>query len=150
MTIKVRAATEVDRGWVVDVAAKRMLEEEVGRPDFFNPEDCGRLFDMGVQSGVILIAEDDGEPVGCISGLFVPNMFNTQLIVLQEVFWYVLPANRNSRAGLMLLNAFCEIGKEVAHDVYMSLLDKSPVNQRILERRGFSFKEMAFQMRGKK
>lgn len=149
MTVTVRTAIAEDKQWVVTVAAKRMLVDEVGREDFYNEEDCGRLFEFGLTNGIILIAESDGIPVGCISGIFTSNMFNSKLITLQEIFWYVLPQHRQGRAGLLLLNLFCQVGSTTAHDINMSLLDKSPVNLRILERKGFTFKEMAFHLKGK-
>lgn len=147
-SVKVRKAEPGDKEWVIGTAARRMLEEELQRPEFFNEENCQRLFDIGISNGVILVAEENGVPIGCISGIYCPNMFNNALITLQEIFWYVLPTHRNGRAGLCLLNEFCEIGKSTAHDTFMSLLDTSEVSQRMLSKKGFVFKEIAFVMKG--
>jgi len=147
-TFTVRRAVPEDKDWVIGVAAKRMLSEELKRPDYYNEENCKQLFDVGMINGIILVAEHNGVPVGCISGIYCPNLFNANLKILQEIFWYVVPDERNGRAGLLLLNEFCEIGKSTADDIFMSLLDTSEVSQRMMSRKGFVRKETAYAMKG--
>jgi hypothetical protein len=125
-----------------------MLQEEVKRPDYYNEETCSNLFDSGMSNGILLIAENGGVPIGCISGLYCPNPFNNSLVILQEIFWYVLPEHRNGRAGLLLLNEFSEIGRQTANDIFMSLLDSSEVSQRMMTRKGFVCREIGYAMKG--
>ena len=147
-TFTVRRAVPEDKDWVIGIAAKRMLAEEVNRPDYYDQDACNQLFDAGLANGLVLVAEHNGKPVGCISGLYCPNPFNHKLKILQEIFWYVLPDERNGRAGLLLLNEFCSIGKSTADDIFMSLLDTSEVSQRMMTRKGFVRKEIAYAMKG--
>jgi len=74
----------------------------------------------------------------------LPNVFNPSLTSLSEVFWYVLPEYRNTRSGLLLLNAFDKCGQEQADETNMCLLIGSPVATKSLEKRGFEMKEIAF------
>lgn len=143
----VRLATRDDKEWVVTVAAKNMLNEEAGRPEYYSYEDCAALFDLGMATGVILIAEKDGQPVGCISGLLHNNIFNKSITTLAEIFWYVLPEHRNGKAGLLLLNTFSEMGKQMADEIYMSLLDKSDVSHRMMERKGYTLREVGYYLK---
>lgn len=143
-----RKAEQKDREWLIQVAARNMLELEVKRPELYREEDCSRLMDIGLSTGVIFVCESDGVLCGSIGGIYVPNIFNNQITNLVELFWYVLPEFRGGKAGLLLLNAFCDVGKKTANDIYMSLLSDSEVNTRILKKRGFMFRELAFQMEG--
>lgn len=147
--VKVRRATQDDREWIINVAAKNMLEQEVGRPELYNITNVTGLVDQGLATGVVLVTEQDGVLTGCLGGMYLPNIFNHEVINLVEVFWYVLPEYRGGRSGLLLLNEFCNTGKETANDIYISLMATSDVNFRILEKRGFSLKEFAFSMKGK-
>ena len=53
--------------------------------------------------GVIFIAEDDGEIIGAIAGMAVPEPYSGDLVV-SEFFWFVRPGHRGS-AGLRLYEA---------------------------------------------
>ena len=53
--------------------------------------------------GVIFIAEDDGEIIGAIAGMAVPEPYSGELVV-SEFFWFVRPGHRGS-AGLRLYEA---------------------------------------------
>jgi len=99
-----------------------------------------------IKDHVLLIAENkDGERLGFIAGFLTPHSFNPKIIVLSEVFWWVAEKYRGtSRAGLLLLKSFIEIGRERADWITMSLAAKSPVNDRILEKYGFELHERNF------
>ncbi len=55
------------------------------------------------ESGVIFVAEDDGEIIGAIGGMVYPEPYSGELVV-QEFFWFVRPGHRGS-AGLRLYEA---------------------------------------------
>jgi hypothetical protein len=100
-----------------------------------------------MQQGVILVAENGGEPIGCISGLFHKNIFNKAITTLAEIFWYVLPEHRNGRAGLLLLNTFSDLGKRTADEIYMSLLERSDVSHRMMEKKGYTLREVGYYLK---
>lgn len=74
---------------------------------------------------------------GFIIGLLHPHFFNPRIVVLSEMFWWVTPDYRGTRAGALLLHAFEQVGRLHADWVVMTLEEKSPVNPLTLERRGF-------------
>lgn len=108
------------------------------------PEAFAILKQM-IGAGVFFVAETtEGEGVGFILGHLAPHYFNPTLFVLSELAWWVDPAHRGSRAGLLLLNAFIAEGERSAHWISFSLEAQSPVNERTLAKRGFRKYETAF------
>lgn len=132
--------------WSVEVAATRMLLEEVKRPELLNKKNIYRLVDKMIVDDTAIIAFKDGEPIGCIGALLVPNTYNPELATLAELIWYVLPEHRKSRAGFMLLERYIQMAKECADEATLSLLSSSNVNFDSLAKRGFHQEEYAFRM----
>jgi hypothetical protein len=130
--------------WFVNVAAVRMLEDEVKDSRLINHESLTKLAKLGMKDSTAFIAKCDDECVGAIGGLLLPNLFNPDLKSLTEIFWYVLPEFRRTRAGYLLLKAFDAKGKEVADFINMCLLFDSPVSIESLEKRGYILKEFSF------
>lgn len=145
MTITVRRAAPSDLGWLVGqleefsrfFGTKRSLY-----PDYAHAE---QVMKVHMEKHLLLVADKEGTgPVGFIAGLISPHIYNPEINVLTETFWWVSPEHRGSRAGLMLLNEFVSIGKEVADWVHFSLEHHSPVNESCLTRRGFKLQERAY------
>lgn len=97
-----------------------------------------------IENHLCLISEINSEPVGFICGSLAPHVFNQEIMVLSEVFWWVKPEYRNSRAGALLLNAYIDFGKINADWVLLTLEDKSPLKDQTLLKRGFVLKEKSF------
>lgn len=76
-------------------------------------------------------------PVGLIAGVVVPHALNPAILMLHEMFWWVTPEHRGSRAGLVLLDAFVGWGKENCQWVYFSIHHTTKVSSRAMLRRGF-------------
>lgn len=64
--------------------------------DFWRPVIASEI-------GVIFIAEEDGEIIGAIAGMAVPEPYSGEMAV-HEFFWFVRPGHRGS-AGLRLYEA---------------------------------------------
>ena len=141
MTYKVRLANLQDIDWIVKDAGRRMIFEELKKPEFYNPHSIKELALNGVRSGTIVIATKGTESVGVIGGLLVPHYLNTNTVMLAEIMWYVDPKHRAGRAGYLLLKKFSEIGKEKASGTTLSLLGDSQVNDSTLARFGFKLTE---------
>lgn len=133
-----------DVHWFVEVAAISMLEDELKRPELVNREQLYYLTAQVMEAKTAFIVKKDGENIGAIAAVPVPNLFNPKLVTMAELFWYVLPEHRESRAGAMLLKAFDDCAAESADEATMSLLPTSIVNTRSLEKRGFMFGEVGF------
>ena len=92
---------------------------------------------------VLLVCEKGGVKLGFIAGMIHAHLFNPNARILSELAWWVKVEHRQSRAGLMLLNAYTEIGKEFDWCI-MSVEDKSPINPDSLIKRGYKAKESSF------
>lgn len=69
-------------------------------------EDCLRSLQFLAtdETGILLVAEEDGEIVGMAGGLVSPLYFNLSHKTGQELFWWIKPGQRGA-AGLRLIDA---------------------------------------------
>lgn len=141
---KVEPLTDNDLIWFVEVAAVNMLTHELQRPELIHLEQLYGLALKGLEDGTAFVVKRDDECVGALGAILLPNLFNPTITTLAEVFWYVLPEYRNTRAGSLLLLAFEKKGEEVADEATLSLLGSSKVNLGTLEKRGFHLGEFSF------
>lgn len=93
---------------------------------------------------LVLVADTNGEPVGLIAGALAPHPFNPDITVATELWWFVSPAHRGSRAGLALLDAYDAWASEHADIKGMTLEATSPVNPRVLLKRGYVLAESQY------
>lgn len=131
------------RDWAVEVASVRMLVEEVKDPKLVNIPQIYTLVDRTSSEGTFLIALADETPIGALGAIRVPNIYNPSLTALTELFWYVLPEWRSSRAGLLLLKGLIEMGRDDDY-ITMSLLPASEINEKTLQKYGFIHSERSF------
>lgn len=82
--------------------------------------------------------------VGFIAGALAPHPYNPSIRQLVEMFWWVTPDYRGTRAGSLLLDAFVEEGRQRADRILMTLETQSPVRDHVLEKRGFRLIERSF------
>jgi len=130
--------------WFIDVACIGMLTYEVGRPELVNRPHLEKLTRLVIDQGTAFVVHKDGVYMGAIAGMVVGSIYNPNITVCNELFWYVLPEFRNTRTGLLLLNALVERGEQLADETIFSLLAGSTVNDKTLEKRGFVFSESGF------
>ena len=97
-----------------------------------------------METQFVAVAEADGTPVGLIAGAVQPHPFNPTLRMATELWWWVTPPARHSRAGLALLNAYDEWADSVADLKGMTLEVASPVNPDTLLRRGYQLAEYQY------
>lgn len=142
--VTVEPLSLTDLVWFAEVAAVRMLEDEVKRPELVNHTQIYHLVTKGISDKAVFVAKRGEECIGAIGGILSPNVFNPQYTVLSEVFWYVLPEHRNSRAGLLLLKALEDRAKECSDELILSLLSSSPVQIKTMEKRGYALGEFSF------
>src|SRR5690606_18928760 len=128
MKYTIETLTENDFIWSVEVAAIRMINEEVKRPELVYRPQLYTLVQKMLEDKTALIAKADGEPVGAVAGLLTTNPLNPNIITLAEIIWYVLPEYRKTRIGAMLINAYDDLGSKVADEYTLCLLADSPVN----------------------
>lgn len=67
----------------------------------------------------IFVAEMDGKVIGSVSGIVFAFYLNDSVTVGQELFWWVDPDARKSRAGNMLHKALQDWAKERGASVFI-------------------------------
>lgn len=91
---------------------------------------------------IVLVAELEIDPVhsevvGLIAGVCSTHFFNPAITVCTELFWWVDPPYRGTRAGAMLLEAYLQTSCARADWNIFTLERNSPVRDETLLRRGF-------------
>lgn len=98
-----------------------------------------------IERHLLLVAEKPGVGlVGFIAGYVTPHLFNPDVKVLAECWWWVTPEHRKTRAGLMLLDAYTEWGKANCDWVTMCIETVTPLNERCLLKRGYRLHERSY------
>ena len=136
-------ATSNDVAWIRDVAAKRMLEEEVYKPQYYNSVAIENLINIGITNYTCWVAFKDDKRIGALGALPTNNFLNPEIRMLCEIFWWVDPEHRHSKAGLLLLNAFDKATSSY-DEAAMSLLTVSEVMNNSLQKRGYNLCEYGF------
>lgn len=144
MAMELRKLSPETFEWFTKVASVRMLVEELKRPELVNQEAIDSLSNMMMTNETAWVVLKDKECVGAMASLLVPNIFNPNIITLQEIMWYICPEHRQSRAAYLLLKQLERTGEECADEIALSTLTSSQVNKSTLEKRGFIHAENAF------
>lgn len=144
--MKVREATADDAASILDVLMAFGEEANMGPVKESVGETLLMLYSSPL-GGLFVAATDDDEVVGVTGGLLFPMWCNKAHITGQEMFWYVMPDHRRSRAGKLLFNALEDWARESgAHSFHMSSLagkHQKRVNQ-IYEKKGYRAQETSF------
>lgn len=145
--IQVRRATLDDVPWLVDQL--RLFSKFFGTKRSLFPGDQAAAYGLKemIRDHIVFVADLDGTgPIGFIGGYYVRHPFNNAIRTLTETFWWTDEEHRGSRAGLMLLNAFLDWGKQNADWILFALETHSPVKQDVLTKRGFHLQESNYLM----
>lgn len=133
-----------DLFWFVETASVNMLMDEVKRPELIDLNTLYQLSSKSMGEGTAFVAKCNGEPIGALGSILLPNIYNPRILTLVELMWYVLPKYRNTRAGALLLLAFDNEARILKSDAILSLLSNSAINTKTLEKRDFNLKELSF------
>ena len=138
-----------------------MIVRDATRDDYTDILEMGRSFaraagqpelidDAAIQvldSLPILKVAENGSIVGMASAMVYPHYWNPDVMVAQELWWWVKEDARGTRAGLMLLDELEKAAKECGASKLMMLclddLDGDRVGQ-IYLRRGYKPQERTF------
>lgn len=101
--MKIRPATEDDVDVIVEMSAKFYETTSYRHFTAMSSDTVANLARMLIDTGVMLVAEADGDVVG-MAGLYVgPFMFNDAAKGAYEVVWWVSPDSRGAGAGKALM-----------------------------------------------
>lgn len=139
----VRRGTHHDADWVAEQAAA-FQRFALGSALPVNPEHLQRVVHTFLAVHHILIVEKDGERCGFVAALVQPHFLNPDITVLTEIAWWVVPEQRHTRAGLLLLNALDSLADELGVELsVLSVEANSPLTGRALQKRGYKIQEIS-------
>lgn len=102
------------------------------------------------ENSVIFIAQKDNKSIGFIGATLAPIPFCKDVLVANELFWYVDPEHRKTNAGLKLLDKVIGWAKySGANSIYFVAIedDMTPVVEKIYGKRGFVKTEHGYMRR---
>lgn len=143
--IAVRSATAEDIPWLLEQL--QAFSDFYGTQRALYPGDAAAVQILAQLMGdghPFFIADRGGWRLGFIVGVRTPHWLNPAIVCVKELFWWVDPEHRGSRAGLLLLDHYRAYGVANATWVGMTLEHDSPVNPQTLMRRGFVPKETEY------
>lgn len=141
-TMRIRAASADDIPWLV--GELRAFASEYPVPLPIAGDDAylaGVLGHLIAEGQYVAVAERDGRPVGTIAGALHPHPFNPGLHMVGEYFWWVVPEERGSRAGLLLLRGLEAFAAEHGVPLVLTTEATSAIADRTLLRRGYTLAE---------
>jgi GNAT superfamily N-acetyltransferase len=117
----------------------------IGMADFCRDSAC-KLVQMVIDTGVLMIAEQDGQDVGMVGLVVAPFMFNNDKLGAYEVFWWVQPEARGGMAAWRLLKSIEQVCAEMGVTlIQMVVLPDSPERAaKMYERAGYVHSETSF------
>ena len=102
MTIRKATHDDIPQLLVMGEQFARYAPFDVG----FSPEGTAAFLDVIMDTGLVLVAEQDETLVGVIVGALSPIWYSPGSLIASELAWWVDPQHRGSRAALQLVKAF--------------------------------------------
>lgn len=144
MSVRVRKATANDLNFIVQELKEFSKDYGSQLLVFHSEEYTHEAMAAFIRDHLFLIAEKNETRMGFMAGAFYTHFFNPTVRVLHEVFWWVKPEHRGSRAAITLLNEFVRVGQSEANLIIAALGTDTKVNERALVRRGFKATETQY------
>ena len=146
MVVRIRHATEGDVLWLLPelVEFAKFADTKYSMIPSKESVQVEILTGM-IKDHLFLVAEGPTGPMGFVAGLVVPHLFNPEILVCHETFWWVKVEHRGSSAGIRLLDAFtlwCE--SHGVHWIFFSFQHNTPINERAFTKRGFRIQEYQY------
>lgn len=105
----IRTATHDDIPRIIEMAQAFYATTSYARFSPISYQSAAGLAIITMESGVMLVAEKDGELVGMTCLIIVPFLFNVSLTVAEEIAFWIEPEHRGGMLAIRLLK---EIEKE--------------------------------------
>jgi GNAT superfamily N-acetyltransferase len=142
----IREATLDDLDEIVRMGGRFYESTSYSKWSPFCPASARDLGEMLVETGVVLIAERGGQPVGMAGLVVSPFMFNRDVLGAYEVFWWMEPEARGGIVAWSLLKAIepaCR-RRGCAMVQMTTLHDSPPQAVEMYRRAGYSHTETSF------
>ena len=91
-----------------------------------------------MEKGIVIVAEVEGKIIGSLGGMTNSDWWSEQKH-LSDIWFYVSPDKRNSRAAVKLVKCFIKIGKEIKMKVKLGHYYSGDIERKdkFFERLGF-------------
>ena len=148
MTV-IRYATRDDIDRIVEMAHRFYPESGYASIAPMKDENVAGLAIITMDTGVMLVAERDGELIGMASLHLDPWMFNPDALVAHELVYWIEPEHRGGMLAVRMLKAIEQACREKgAVAIRMATLAGSPESAGALyERAGFPLTERYYTKR---
>lgn len=146
----IRPATPDDAKWLFEMGEAFFKEAgHEGETGNFCPVSFGRIADALGPHGLLLVAEEEGQPVGMAAADVAPAYWNHNTILGREAFWYISPKHRKGQ-GKHLLRGLEEAAKRYGatfFDVVAEEGKRSEALARLYRAAGYNPCERVFRKR---
>lgn len=107
----IRQATKYDVSEIIGMMKKFRAESPIQDLMDIDDEDYWRkmLNDIFAGRGKVFYAEGKG----LLICMILPSIWSPQILVLQELAWYVLPEHRNTTTGYRLVKAYLNYAEQL-------------------------------------
>ena len=115
----IRQATRHDKKQIIELM--KLFRTESGIKQYQtldNEQYWNRMLDT-ILSGAGVVFIEDG--VGLIMAIITPTIWCDKTLYMQELAWYVKPAQRNTSIGYRLLKKYIEYGKQLKAEGRISM-----------------------------
>ena len=91
-----------------------------------------------MEKGIVIVAEVEGKIIGSLGGMANSDWWSEQKH-LSDIWFYVSPDKRNSRAAVKLVKCFIKIGKEIKMKVKLGHYSSGDIERKdkFFDRLGF-------------
>lgn len=107
--VEVRPATIFDCSHLYAMLVQMHNEADIRLAEI-NPIKFSETVSRAVTHGVVLVAVEDKKIIGSIGGMSSTEWWSDEPL-LGDLWFYVYPAHRVSRAAIMLIRKFLDVGK---------------------------------------
>lgn len=134
---RLRLAVEADIPELVEMGAAMHAESSFA-PMAYSREKVAASLLNGIKTALVVLAEDEGRIVGAMHGDVIKPWYSTDRMGI-ELFIYVRPESRGSRAALMLLRAWVKwCAASRAKQIRPATAATSPDADRLYQALGFT------------
>jgi hypothetical protein len=109
----------------------------------WNPDSVAKFIRYILDNGVFLVAKQKDTVIGGIAAMLAPNLWDSNDVIFQEMFWWVEEDYRQGSVGIRLL---LELEKQAPENatVVLSVLPKSNIKDETLTKLGYVVREKAY------
>ena len=112
--MNIRKANKFDIPYFTHIVHKIHEQGDIGEFGItLDDQYLNSMFQVSMYGGIALIAERDDQPIGILTAIIAPNVWNDKVLVMNQLLLYVDEEHRYTRAGYLLLQEYDEMCREL-------------------------------------